>query len=296
MIFSMTGYGRAEGVAGSRQVTVEIKSLNGKQFELNNRFTPLLKAYESEIRNDLMRILKRGTIDLSVTIKQDGAAKPMQVNTELARYYYNAMMAIADDLDLEFRSRPDQIMCTLMRMPEIVAAESDSMPEAEWLSIQKLIIEAAEQLMVHRSEEGKAIEQDLMMNINNIETLLKQVEQYEPTRMERIRQRINGSLQDWMDKERIDANRLEQELIFYIEKIDFSEEKQRLRTHCAYFAELTAQADVNGAGKKLGFVLQEVGREINTLGSKANDADIQKIVVNMKDGLEKAKEQVLNVL
>jgi uncharacterized protein (TIGR00255 family) len=296
MIFSMTGYGRAEGVAGSRQVTVEIKSLNGKQFELNNRFTPLLKAYESEIRNDLMRILKRGTIDLSVTIKQDGAAKPMQVNTELARYYYNAMIAIADDLDLEFRSRPDQIMCTLMRMPEIVAAESDSLPEAEWLSIRKLIVEAAEQLMVHRSEEGKAIELDLMMNINNIETLLKQVEQYEPTRMERIRQRINGSLQDWMDKERIDANRLEQELIFYIEKIDFSEEKQRLRTHCSYFAELTAQADVNGAGKKLGFVLQEVGREINTLGSKANDADIQKIVVNMKDGLEKAKEQVLNVL
>ena len=296
MIYSMTGYGRAEGVAGSRQVTVEIKSLNGKQFELNNRFTPLLKAYESEIRNDLMRILKRGTIDLSVTIKQDGAAKPMQVNTELARYYYNAMMAIADDLNLEFRSHPDQIMATLMRMPEIVAAESDSLPEEEWLSIQRLIVEAAEQLVVHRSEEGKAIKEDLLMNIGNIESLLKQVEQYEPTRLERIRQRINGSLQDWMDKERIDVNRLEQELIFYIEKIDFSEEKQRLRTHCAYFSELAAQADDNGAGKKLGFVLQEVGREINTLGSKANDADIQKIVVNMKDGLEKAKEQVLNVL
>ncbi len=168
MIYSMTGYGRAEGVAGSRQVTVEIKSLNGKQFELNNRFTPLLKAYESEIRNDLMRILKRGTIDLSVTIKQDGAAKPMQVNTELARYYYNAMVTIADDLNLEFGSRPDQIMATLMRMPEVVAAESDSLPEEEWLSIQKLIITAAEQLMVHRSEEGKAIEADLLMHINNM--------------------------------------------------------------------------------------------------------------------------------
>lgn len=296
MIYSMTGYGRAEGVAGSRQVTVEIKSLNGKQFELNNRFTPLLKAYEAEIRNDLMRILKRGTIDLSVTIKQDGAAKPMQVNTELARYYYNAMTAIAGDLKLEFGSRPDQIMATLMRMPEIVAAESDSLPEAEWLSIRQLIVTAAEQLMQHRAEEGKAIEQDLLLNINNIETLLKQVEQYEPARIDRIRQRINGSLQEWMDKERIDANRLEQELIYYIEKIDFSEEKQRLRTHCAYFIELAGQADDNGAGKKLGFVLQEVGREINTLGSKANDADIQKIVVNMKDGLEKAKEQVLNVL
>ncbi len=296
MIYSMTGYGRAEGTAGSRQVTVEVKSLNGKQFELNNRFTPLLKAYEAEIRNDLMRILKRGTIDLSVTIKQDGAAKPMQVNTELARYYYNAMTAIAGDLQLEFGSRPDQIMATLMRMPEVVVAESDSLPEAEWLAIRQLITEAAEQLMQHRAEEGKAIEQDLLMNITNIETLLKQVEHFEPARIDRIRQRINGSLQEWMEKERIDINRLEQELIFYIEKIDFSEEKQRLRTHCAYFAELAAQADDNGAGKKLGFVLQEVGREINTLGSKANDADIQKIVVNMKDGLEKAKEQVLNVL
>ena len=296
MIYSMTGYGRAEGTAGSRQVTVEIKSLNGKQFELNNRFTPLLKAYEAEIRNDLMRILKRGTIDLSVTIKQDGAAKPMQVNTELARYYYNAMTAIAGDLQLEFGSRPDQIMATLMRMPEVVAAESDSLPEAEWLAIRQLITEAAEQLMQHRAEEGKAIQQDLLLNITNIETLLKQVEHFEPARIDRIRQRINGSLQEWMEKERIDINRLEQELIFYIEKIDFSEEKQRLRTHCAYFAELSAQADDNGAGKKLGFVLEEVGREINTLGSKANDADIQKIVVNMKDGLEKAKEQVLNVL
>ncbi|PSK93896.1 YicC/YloC family endoribonuclease [Taibaiella chishuiensis] len=296
MIYSMTGYGRAEGTAGSRQVTVEIKSLNGKQFELNNRFTPLLKAYEADIRNDLMRILKRGTVDLTVTIKQDGAAKPMQVNTELARYYYNAMMAIADDLQLEFGARPDQIMTTLMRMPEVVAAESDSLPEAEWMAIRKLINEAAEQLMQHRAEEGKAIAQDLLMNITNIETLLKQVEQYEPARIDRIRQRINGSLQEWMEKERIDINRLEQELIFYIEKIDFSEEKQRLRTHCAYFTDLAAQGDDNGAGKKLGFVLQEVGREINTLGSKANDADIQKIVVNMKDGLEKAKEQVLNVL
>ena len=296
MIYSMTGYGRAEGLVGSRQVIVEIKSLNGKQFELNNRFTPLLKAYEADIRNELMRILKRGTIDIAVVIKQEGANKPMQVNTDLAKYYYNAMNTIAGDLGLDVAGHPEHVLATLMRMPEVVAAESDSLPEADWLEIKKLITQAAERLAAHRLEEGKEIEKDLILNINNIEKLLLDVEQYEPSRIERIRSRINGSLQEWVDKERIDINRLEQELIFYIEKIDFSEEKQRLRTHCNYFAQLAKEGDVNGAGKKLGFVLQEVGREINTLGSKANDADIQKIVVNMKDGLEKAKEQVLNVL
>jgi uncharacterized protein (TIGR00255 family) len=243
-----------------------------------------------------MRILKRGTIDLTVTIKQDGAAKPMQVNTDLAKYYYSAMVHIANDLKLDIQSNTEQVLATLMRMPEVVAAETDSMPEEEWLSIKKLITEAAEKLSAHRLEEGKEIEKDLLANISNIEQLLIEVEQYEPARIERIRQRINGSLNEWVEKERIDINRLEQELIFYIEKIDFSEEKQRLRTHCSYFTQLTQKGDENGAGKKLGFVLQEVGREINTLGSKANDADIQKIVVNMKDGLEKAKEQVLNVL
>lgn len=296
MIYSMTGYGRAEGKAGNRQVIVEVKSLNGKQFELNSRFTPLLKAYEADIRNELMRILKRGTIDLSVTIKQEGANKPMQVNTELARYYYNAMTTIANDLNLDVAAHPEHVLSTLMRMPEIVAADSDTLPEEEWLDIKELITEAAEKLAQHRAEEGMEIEKDLLANINSIDGLLKEVEQYEPSRIERIRQRINGSLQEWVEKERIDMNRLEQELIFYIEKIDFSEEKQRLRTHCNYFAELAQKGNGDGIGKKLGFVLQEVGREVNTLGSKANDADIQKIVVNMKDNLEKAKEQVLNVL
>ncbi len=292
----MTGYGRAEGKAGNRQVIVEVKSLNGKQFELNSRITPLLKAYEADIRNELMRILKRGTIDLAVTVKQEGAGKPMQVNTELARYYHQAMTAIAADLKLEVDGHPEHILATLMRMPEVVAADTDTLPEAEWLEIKQLITEAAERLSRHREEEGKAIEKDLLANINGIETLLKAVEQYEPARIERIRQRINSSLNEWAEKERIDMNRLEQELIYYIEKIDFSEEKQRLRTHCAYFAELAGNGLADGIGKKLGFVLQEIGREINTLGSKANDADIQKIVVNMKDNLEKAKEQVLNVL
>lgn len=296
MIFSMTGYGRAEGQAGSRQVVVELKSLNGKQFELNSRLTPLLKAYEADIRNTLTRLLKRGTFDLSVVIKQDGAQKPMQVNTSLAKYYFQAMREIARDLDLDVAARPDQIMATLMRMPEVVAAESDSLPEAEWLQIQDLIVTAAHNLAKYREEEGKNIQKDLLNQVSFIESAVKEVEVFEPARVGRVRQRIYASLQELIEKDRIDDNRLEQEIIYYIEKIDFSEEKQRLRSHCDYFMRLLDEGDQQGIGKKLGFVLQEVGREINTLGSKANDADIQKIVVDMKDALEKAKEQVLNVL
>ncbi len=296
MIFSMTGYGRAEGQAGNRQIVVELKSLNGKQFELNSRLTPLLKAYEAEIRNILSRLLKRGTFDLSVAIKQDGAQKPMQVNTVLAKYYFNAIQNISRDLHLDIANRPDQIMATLMRMPEVVVAESDSLPEEEWKEIEALIIQSAEELTRYRQEEGQNIGIDLLANIKGIETLVEKIEVYEPARLERIRQRIKGTLEEFIDKDKIDNNRLEQEMIYYIEKIDFSEEKQRLRSHCSYFATLLKEGDQQGIGKKLGFVLQEVGREINTLGSKANDADIQKIVVDMKDALEKAKEQVLNVL
>lgn len=296
MIYSMTGYGKAEGKAGSRDVIVEVKSLNGKQFELNNRFSPLLKAFEADIRNELMRQLKRGTIDIAVTVKQDGANKPMMVNTALAKYYFNAITTIASDLSLNISAQPETVLATLMRMPEVVAAESDTLPDSEWLQIKAMVAAAALNLTQHRAIEGRAIEVDLMYNINEIERLLSTVVPFEQQRIERIRQRINGSLQEWIEKERIDLNRLEQELIFYIEKIDFSEEKQRLQAHCDYFKLLVTEGNTDGIGKKLGFVLQEVGREINTLGSKANDADIQKIVVNMKDCLEKLKEQVLNVL
>lgn len=294
MIYSMTGYGRAEGVVAGRQVVVEIKSLNGKQFELNNRFSPLLKAYESDIRSELLRLLKRGTIDLNIAIKQDGAGKPMQVNTALAVYYYQAMQQVANELNIVMPA--EQVMATLMRMPEVVAAETDTLPEEEWLQIKALLVNAAMAMSGHRQEEGKALELDLLQHINGIEEFLERVITFEAGRMERIRSRILNSLEEWIEKERIDRNRLEQELIFYIEKIDFSEEKQRLRAHCSYFRELLAAGDEQGVGKKLGFVLQEVGREINTLGSKANDVDIQKLVVQMKDYLEKAKEQVLNVL
>lgn len=296
MIYSMTGYGKSEGLVGNKHVIVELKSLNGKQFELNNRFSPVLKPYEADIRSELLRSLKRGTFDLTVTFKQEGASKPMQVNAGLARYYYEGMAHIANELGLDISQRPDQVMATLMRMPEVVAVDSENLPEEEWFLIKELIARSARQLSEYRKEEGKALEKDLLLHISNIKGWILDVEAFEPERISRIRQRIHGSLQEWADKERVDMNRLEQELVYYIEKIDFSEEKMRLRTHCDYFVELLQQGDDGGVGKKLGFVLQEIGREINTLGSKANDADVQKVVVNMKDALEKAKEQVLNIL
>ena len=296
MIFSMTGYGRAEGFAGDRQVTVEIKSVNGKQFEIINRMNPLLKAYESEIRNELMKILKRGSVDVSIVIKQDGIAKPMQVNTELAKTYFRAMQQIADELKLHIQNHEAELLGTVMRMPEVVTADSDTISEEEWSSIKTLLIQAATALMEHRASEGQTIEADILQRVHNIAQMIEKVESYENQRMERIRTRLHETLQQMVGKEKVDQNRFEQELIYYMEKIDFSEEKQRLRTHCNYYADIIANADTEGIGKKTGFVLQEIGREINTLGSKANDAAIQQIVVNMKDELEKAKEQALNVM
>lgn len=292
----MTGYGRAEGASAGRQIIIEVKSLNGKTFELNNRFSPLLKAYETEIRKILMNNLKRGSIDISISIKQDGAAKPMRINTDLARYYFQAMESIAKELNLEWDKEKGQALNTLMRMPEIVSGETDSLPEKEWADIQILVEAAAARLTAHRETEGRMIAADISQRIANIERLQSDLAPLETERINRIRRRITGSLEEWIGKEKIDANRLEQELIFYVEKIDFSEEKQRLSAHCAYFKQLMNEAGNEGIGKKLGFVLQEIGREINTLGSKANDAGIQKIVVNMKDELEKAKEQSLNIL
>lgn len=296
MIFSMTGYGRAEGLAGDRQVTVEIKSVNGKQFEIINRMNPLLKAYEAEIRNELMKILKRGSVDVSIVIKQDGIAKPMQVNPELAKTYFRAMRQIADDLNLDIQHHEAELLGTVMRMPEVVTGDSDTVTEEEWQNIKALLQEAATALMAHRASEGQTIETDILQRVRNIADMIENVESHEGQRMERIRSRIQESLQQMITKEKIDQNRFEQELIYYMEKIDFSEEKQRLRTHCNYYTDMIAQADSEGIGKKTGFVLQEIGREINTLGSKANDAAIQQIVVNMKDELEKAKEQALNVM
>lgn len=291
MLYSMTGFGRAEATINGRQVVVEVKSLNGKQFDVVTKLPPILRLYELDIRNMLNAMLMRGTIDLNIAVKQEGASKPMTINTGLAVYYYNGMQQIAQQLNLP----QDNILSTLMRMPEVVAPEQDVLPEAEWLELKKVVEAAAALLMQHRKNEGQALHKDLHQRIQSIESLLEAIIPLEAERTEKIRSRINQSLNDILGKENVDPNRFEQEMIYYLERIDFSEEKTRLKQHCQYFHS-TVEKEGISKGKVLGFILQEIGREINTLGSKANYAEIQQIVINMKDELEKCKEQVLNIL
>ena len=292
MLYSMTGFGRAEGNVNGRQIVVEIKSLNGKQFEMGaKQLPPVLRSYELDLRNMLAAKLVRGSIDFNIAIKQDGASKPMLINTDLAKYYYQGMKQISHDLGII----EDNILSTIMRMPEVIAADQDVLPENEWTGVMELINQAADQLMKHRKDEGMMLEKDLLQRISTIQKLLEKILPLEPRRAEKIKNKLQQSLATMVGNENVDANRFEQEMIYYLERIDFSEEKIRLAQHCDYFNEALNTKEI-AKGKKLGFILQEVGREINTLGSKANHADIQKIVIEMKDELEKAKEQILNVL
>lgn len=287
----MTGFGRAEATVNHRQIVVELKALNGKQFDMNTKLPPILRSWELDIRSLLAGKLMRGTVDLNITVKQDGAPKPMVINTDLAVFYYHGMKQIAEKTGLA----EDNVLSTLMRMPEVVAADQDVMPEEEWEQVRTIVIAAADDLMAHRAHEGEALLRDISARITAIEALHERVLPFETERIERVKARINQWLEDVIGKEKIDSNRLEQEMIYYLERMDFSEEKMRLRQHCTYFHSIISENDM-AIGRKLNFVLQEIGREINTLGSKANHADIQQIVINMKDELEKAKEQVLNIL
>jgi uncharacterized protein (TIGR00255 family) len=291
MLYSMTGFGRAEALVNGRQVVVELKALNGKQFDVATKLPPILRSYELDIRNLLSNMLLRGTIDLTISVRQEGASKPMVINTDLAVFYYHGMKQIADQVGAPL----DNIISTLMRMPEIVAPDQDVLPEEEWENVKAVIVDAANQLMQHRLDEGVALLKDIKLRITNIEALHEKIVPLEKERMERIRTRINQWLEDMAGKEKIDPNRFEQGMNYYLERMDFSEEKIRLRQHCGYFNDTINENDA-AIGRKLNFILQEIGREINTLGSKANHAEIQQIVINMKDELEKAKEQILNIL
>lgn len=287
----MTGFGRAEVTRGETTILAEIKSLNGKQFEVNLKMSPLLKPYEFDIRNLLQQELQRGTLDATINIKQNGATRPVVINTELARYYHQAITAMATDLSLP----QEDMLNVLMKLPEVVTPASEQMEESEWLEVEKIIRAAIAEMDAHRADEGAMLEKDLLLRIDNILLYTEKVKELDPLRKDKVRTRLETLLAEYVGKENVDANRMEQELIFYLEKLDISEELIRLQNHCRYFKDILAEADA-AKGKKLGFVLQEIGREINTTGSKANDAGIQQWVVMMKDELEKAKEQVLNVL
>jgi len=291
MLKSMTGFGRAEKNVADKTFLVDIKSLNGKQFELQLKLPAFLKPFEFDIRRLLSEKLSRGSVDCLISLKDTGSAKPVTINTDLAKAYYQPLAEIANALNLD----PSHILSTLVKLPEVITPSGDTLTDAEWLELQKVIELAIGNLNEHRLDEGRSLEEDLQIRISNIEQLQEEVIRLEPQRKVKIREGITRLLEENVGKENYDANRLEQELIYYIEKIDISEEQVRLKNHCAYFKSLLAEED-ESKGKKLSFILQEIGREINTTGSKAYDSTIQKCVVQMKDELEKAKEQVLNVL
>lgn len=291
MLKSMTGFGRAEQAVGDKTFLVDIKSLNGKQFELMLKMPAFLKPFEFDIRKIISKQLGRGSIDCSINLKESGASKPVSINTELAKAYYKPIAALSAELGLD----PSAILSTLIKLPEVITPTGETLTPEEWKTFEKIIEAAIADLNNHRLEEGKSLEKDLLLRINNIQKQQETILQLEPQRKTKIKDGLVKMLEENVGKENYDSNRLEQEIIYYIEKIDITEEQVRLKNHCEYFITLL-QENTDEKGKKLSFILQEIGREINTTGAKAYDATIQKCVVMMKDELEKAKEQVLNAL
>jgi uncharacterized protein (TIGR00255 family) len=291
MLKSMTGFGRAEQAVGDKTFLIDIKSLNGKQFELSLKLPGFLKPFEFDIRTILSSKLGRGSIDCTISLKQSGNTKPVSINTELAKAYYSAVEKLSRELNLD----ASNILSTLLKLPEVITPTGETLTDEEWKLFKEVLLAAIDDLNIHRLEEGRVMENDLILRIDNILKQQEEVIKLEPLRQVKIREGITRLMEENVGKNNYDTNRLEQELIYYIEKIDISEEQVRLKNHCEYFKTLLAEVE-ESKGKKLSFVLQEIGREINTTGAKAYDAIIQKCVVMMKDELEKAKEQILNVL
>lgn len=292
MILSMTGYGKAVVTYKEKKISVEIKSLNSKNFDLSTRIAPLYREKEMEVRQTLANLLERGKVDFSLWIEKDAALDATPINAQLVKNYYQQIKNIATEIGIP---EPNDWFSTLLHLPDVTTkTEIEILEEDEWNVTKQAIDKAVECLINFRKQEGAALERKFHEKINNIEALLKSIEPYEESRVPKIKEKIIEGLEQ-VAKVDYDRNRLEQELIYYIEKLDINEEKQRLANHLNYFRE-TMQEKGHGVGKKLGFIAQEMGREINTTGSKSNQAEMQNIVVKMKDELEQIKEQVLNVL
>jgi len=291
MLKSMTGYGKAVCETKTKKFTIEIKSLNSKQLDLNARIPSLFKEKELEIRNEINRILERGKIDFSIYSESLGEEKTMAINSAIVKSYFYQLQSIASDLNINC---PEALLQMALKMPDTLKQEYQELDIEEWKIVFEASLSAMQKVDEFRKQEGSILEKDMIARIQLIADYLKQVEVYEKTRLEQVKERIKTNISEFIQQESIDHNRFEQELIYYIEKLDITEEKVRLKKHCEYFIE-TIKEQV-AVGKKLGFVTQEIGREINTLGSKANHAEIQKLVIKMKDELEKIKEQLLNIL
>jgi len=288
----MTGYGRAEGEVNSRKFIIELKTLNSKQFDMLSRIPPVYKEKELQIRSILQQKLERGKIEITVNVEDSKADVNFTINRELARHYYNEIIGLQKDLGVE---NSNEILATILKLPEVIQAVPDVLEEEEWEGMQKIIHQAVALCDASRLKEGKVLENDFTERIASIAALLLNVNKYEDQRIVRIKEKLKADLEKFFEEKKIDQNRLEQEMVYYIDKIDITEEKVRLNNHCNYFLQTLAEADTAN-GKKLNFISQEIGREINTIGSKANDGDIQKLVVQMKDELEKIKEQLFNIL
>ncbi len=291
MVRSMTGFGRAEQTIADKTYLVELKSLNGKQFDVNLKIPPLIKPYEFDIRSLIQESLLRGTVECLIVVKQNGATKPVVINTDLIKAYYNQLETLATELNMDTNS----VLAALLRLPEVVTPSNEVLNEADWKNLKKVIEEALLELNTHRIEEGKSLEKELRLRIKNIKIQEAEILELEPKRRKKMKKELIEVLEENVGKENYDSNRLEQELIYYIEKIDIREEQVRLKNHCEYFLSILDSGE-DAKGKKLAFVVQEIGREINTTGSKAYDSEIQKCVVLMKDELEKMKEQTFNIL
>lgn len=292
MIQSMTGYGKAVAELPDKKVYVEVKSLNSKAMDLSTRMASLYREKEMEVRNEISKVLERGKVDLTLWIeKKEISQLATPISEELVRAYYQRIHEISVATGIP---EPQDWFYTLLRMPDVMAkSETQELDEEEWKVVHAAVMEAVEQLVAFRKQEGVALEKKFREKVENIAGLLKAVEPYEKERVGKVKERIVDALEKTVNVD-YDKNRLEQELIYYIEKLDVNEEKQRLANHLAYF--IATLETGSGQGKKLGFIAQEMGREINTLGSKSNHAEMQKIVVQMKDELEQIKEQVLNVM
>lgn len=292
MIQSMTGYGKSVVTFNGKKINVEVKSLNSKAFDLSTRIAPLYREKEIEIRQNIARMLERGKVDFAIWIEKDTeTATATPINTKIMQEYYTQLKDFASNMNIP---EPQNWVRTLVCMPDITTkTDNETLSDDEWVAVNQAIDEALNNLIDFRNQEGAALYKKFLEKINNIKSLLASIEPYEKSRVEKIRTRIIEGLNAIPEIE-YDKNRLEQELIYYIEKLDISEEKQRLTNHLKYFCETMDTA--HGQGKKLGFIAQEMGREINTTGSKSNQAEMQNIVIQMKDELEQIKEQVLNVL
>lgn len=282
----MTGFGRAQADLGGKKVTVEIKSLNGKQMDLSTRIPSYYREKELEIRSYVTSRLVRGKVDFLLYTEASDADNSHDINTATVQSYMRQLQEIEPSVT------PSESLALAMRLPDVFKAEREELSEAEWDAVMKVIAEAADALVAHRTEEGVVLERELASYIGNIRSLSAQIEPFEKIRIEQVKERLRKNLIDADVK--VDENRFEQEIIFYLEKLDITEEKVRLNLHLDYF--LKTMDSEEDCGKKLGFIAQEIGREINTTGSKSNQADMQKLVVRMKDELEKIKEQSLNVL